>query len=132
MIQSQWLRAGLWTFVITLVPIIHLIVGYFPVNFSVTVNKNPPTFISELRERQLVITMCAYYAIRTVMLLYCDSFRQMRALWFSRIATSINWCVLITLLVPLACILSMWRDCRCSADTPLFPLQKATESHVPF
>jgi hypothetical protein len=68
--------AGLWTFIFTSVPIIHLIAGYFPVTFTA----------------EVVFTMMAYYAIRTVMLLYCDSFKQMRALWFSRIAISINWC----------------------------------------
>ena len=75
-VSERCMHAGLWTFIFTMVPIIHLLFGYFPVTFNMYV----------------VITMMAYYAIRTVMLLYCDSFKQMRALWFSRIATSINWC----------------------------------------
>jgi hypothetical protein len=73
---KQCMHVGLWTIIFTAVPIIHLVAGYFPVNFTIHV----------------VITMIAYYAIRTVMLLYCDSMKQMRALWFARIATSIFWC----------------------------------------
>lgn len=67
--------AGLWTLIFTLVPIVHLIFGYFPVNFTVHV----------------VVTMMAHYLVRIVMLLYCDSLKQMRALWFSRVAVSICW-----------------------------------------
>jgi endoglucanase len=73
--SSARVATGVWTLVFTLVPIVHLIFGYFPVNFTVHV----------------VVTMIAHYALRMVMLLYCDSLKQMRALWFARIATSINW-----------------------------------------
>jgi hypothetical membrane protein len=75
------------------VPVIHLIVGYFPATFTIHV----------------VITMIAYYAIRIVMLLYCDSFKQMRALWFSRIAVSINWCVCPVLSISASSVLHVDR-----------------------
>lgn len=65
----------MWTPLFTLVPIIHLIFGLFPLTFT----------------REVVVTMIAHYAIRVVMLHYCDSLKQMRALWLSRIAASIYW-----------------------------------------
>jgi hypothetical protein len=40
---------------------------------------------------QVSVTMIAHYAVRVVMLHYCDSLKQMRALWLSRIAVSIYW-----------------------------------------
>jgi hypothetical protein len=58
-----------------LVPIIHLIFGFWPVNFNFWVT----------------VGMIVHYAVRAVMLHFAESPKQMRALWLSRIAVSNYW-----------------------------------------
>lgn len=67
--------AGLWALVFTLVPIVHLITGAFPVHFSEAV----------------VAAMAGHYLLRAALLLRCRSLEQLRALWLSRVAASIFW-----------------------------------------
>lgn len=59
----------------TLVPIIHLIFGYWPINFNLWVT----------------VGMIAHYAVRAAMLHFGESFKQMRALWLSRVAVCNYW-----------------------------------------
>jgi Glycosyl hydrolase family 9 len=93
-------RAGLWIPVITLVPVIHLIFGVFPVTFNIWV----------------VVFMMAHYTLRTVMLHFCDSLKQMRALWLARVAVAIFW----------------WSDLKAATLVPAKGVLSATPGDVSF
>lgn len=69
-------RAGIWTPVITLVPIICLIFGYFPLVFDFWV----------------VVSMIAYYAVRALMLHWSMSFKQVRLAAAARPCTRARAC----------------------------------------
>ena len=65
----------MWVPTFTLVPIIHLIFGLFPLTFNVWV----------------AAMMLAHYASRAALLHTCSSLKQLRALWLSRVAVAIFW-----------------------------------------
>lgn len=108
----------MWTIIFTLVPIVHLIFGYFPVNFTVHV----------------VVTMMAHYLVRIVMLLYCDSLKQMRALWFSRVAVSICWWYdfKASLLIPLKAAIGPGTSFRSRSWSDLAPARNIKALRWPF
>lgn len=67
--------AGVYVPIFTLVPVVQLIFGYFPMTL----------------DRWVVIGITVYYCVQTLMLYYCTSFKHMRALWLARVNTAAMW-----------------------------------------
>ena len=110
--------AGLWIPVLTLVPLIHLIFGLFPITFNLWV----------------VVFMMIHYAVRTVMLHWSDSFKQMRALWLARVAASLYWWsdLKAAVLVPAKAIIGNGVSFRSRSWSTAVPVRNLKALIIPF
>ena len=68
--------AGVTVPIMAMVPVITLLLGYFPIalNFNT------------------VVAITAYYFVLNALTFYCSSLREYKAIWLSNTATTIFWC----------------------------------------